>query len=456
MGDTTEVVAKGDSGADWSCIPRSVLKGLTQNGVRPQETELVIPIDLEQATKSKAHTKARCMVKADVTFHLNCAPLRLRNTEWLVVEDDMSKILLGNPLLKALGFDLDAHLETNRDVLHDRAFDTNLLKDVNSAVCLPGKAARFSCYSGMTSASADSDPVDPVATAGAAMGKDSDHDIREAFRTMFKNAKTQGMTDKGLDVAEKLLKEFREIFRIKLGKDGPARIAPMEMKLKTGAKPVRSNQRRYAPAQRAFLSKTIKKLEELGAVRANPTSKWASPALAVPKAGSEEFRFTVDLRRENEQVQPMASSMPHLESRFQTVSGATVFSKIDLCHAYWQIALATESQEIFSIQTPLGIYTPTRLKQGSTDAGNYFQGTTEPLFSQEPILQSKFLQWLDDFMMHTKTEEELLEALRTFFGVCRRYGLKIDALKTDVFGKEANFCGRIFDKDGIRFHPGKF
>jgi hypothetical protein len=37
----------------------------------------------------------------------------------------------------------------------------------------------------------------------------------------------------------------------------------------------------------------IRKLEALGAVCANPTSLWASPALAVPKAGLEGYMFTV-------------------------------------------------------------------------------------------------------------------------------------------------------------------
>jgi hypothetical protein len=193
------------------------------------------------------------------------------------------------------------------------------------------------------------------------------------------------------------------------------------VKLKPGATPVKDTQRRYAPAQRVFLSSTIQKLEALGAVRANPTSQWASAALAVPKPGSEGYRFTVDLRRANSQTEPMASSMPNLESLFQTLQGSKVFAKIDLCHAYWQLALDRICQEIFSIQTPLGIYTPTRLLQGSTDAGNYFQGATAPLFLSSSDLVNRLLQWLDEFLLHAATENGLLKALRAFFQNCREY-----------------------------------
>jgi Reverse transcriptase (RNA-dependent DNA polymerase) len=221
--------------------------------------------------------------------------------------------------------------------------------------------------------------------------------------------------------------EYRNVFRIKLGNDPPAKIPPLVVKVKPGATPVKDTQRRYAPAQRAFLSSTIQKLEALGAVRANPTSQWASAALAVPKPGSEGYRFTMDLRRTNSQTEPMVSSMPNLQYLFQTLQGSKVFAKIDLCHAYWQLALDRICQEIFSIQTPLGIYTPTRLLQGSTNAGNYFyfQGATAPLFLSSSDLVNRLLQWLDDFLLHAATESGFLKALRAFFQICREYGLKV-------------------------------
>jgi hypothetical protein len=43
-------------------------------------------------------------------------------------------------------------------------------------------------------------------------------------------------------------------------------------------------------------------------------------------------------------------------------------AKLDFPQAFWQIALAKESQELFSVQTPLGTFTPTRMLQGSQDA----------------------------------------------------------------------------------------
>jgi hypothetical protein len=178
--------------------------------------------------------------------------------------------------------------------------------------------------------SADADPVDPLPTAGTSMGVDNEQEISVAPNTILDRAKTEGMSKAGSENAPEMLLEYREVFRIKLGNDPPAKFPPFVVKLKPGATPVKNNQQRDAPAQRAFLCSTIQKLEALGAVRANPTSRLESAALAVPKPGSEGYRFTVDLPRENSQTEHMASSMPNLESLFQTLQGSKVFAKIDL------------------------------------------------------------------------------------------------------------------------------
>jgi hypothetical protein len=103
----------------------------------------------------------------------------------------------------------------------------------------------------------------------------------------------------------------------------------------------------------------------------------------------------------------------------------------------------------------LGIYTQTLLLQGGTDAGNYFQGAAAPPFLSNSDLVN-LLQLLDDFLLHAATENGLLKALCAFFQICREYGLRVHALKTNVFMKEATFCGRIFNENGMRFLPSRF
>jgi hypothetical protein len=94
-----------------------------------------------------------------------------------------------------------------------------------------GKAARSS-DTGLQYNTADSDPVPPTETAGAAMGTDSASEIQDAIERMIASAKLNGMSSVGLTRARELLQDFREIFRIRLGSDPPAKIPPLKVQLK--------------------------------------------------------------------------------------------------------------------------------------------------------------------------------------------------------------------------------
>jgi hypothetical protein len=119
--------------------PRGLVPTIIQDGVRISESKLPSTVSLEGAVKN-SHITAKSIFRADLTLQLNCGPLILRQTEFLVLDQGMSEILIGRPLLKAIGFDLETYLETNRDVLNNSTFDANLLNTVNTRSF--GKAAR--------------------------------------------------------------------------------------------------------------------------------------------------------------------------------------------------------------------------------------------------------------------------------------------------------------------------
>eukprot|EP00171_Calliarthron_tuberculosum_P018752 IDg18752t1 len=97
-----------------------------------------------------------------------------------------------------------------------------------------------------------------------------------------------------------------------------------------------------------------------------------------------------------------------------------------------------------SIQTPLGVYTPTRMLQGGSDSGNHFQAVSQDKFESRKI---KMLQWIDDFLLYAKDETDLLKSITDFLSVCEEYRFKgvqydprhFDALlnmKTPTFADE--------------------
>jgi hypothetical protein len=68
-------------------------------------------------------------------------------------------------------------------------------------------------------------------------------------------------------------------------------------------------------------------------------------------------------------------------------------------------------------------------------------------------IREALLQWLDDLLMFTRTEAELLSLLRQFFEICRSFGLKLHPRKCILFARRTRWCGRLIDEAGVRFDP---
>lgn len=71
------------------------------------------------------------------------------------------------------------------------------------------------------------------------------------------------MSSDGVVTVEALLQEYRDIFRIKLGPDPPAKVEPLRIQMRANCKPFRSTQRRYAAPQRDFIASIIKHLTKI-------------------------------------------------------------------------------------------------------------------------------------------------------------------------------------------------
>lgn len=66
------------------------------------------------------------------------------------------------------------------------------------------------------------------------------------------------------------------------------------------------------------------------------------------------------------------------------------------------------------------------------------------------------LQWLDDFLMHAKEEEELFSDIANFLKVCAKVEFKVNPKKSCFFTTKVKLCGRIISSEGIQFDPRNF
>ena len=80
--------------------------------------------------------------------------------------------------------------------------------------------------------------------------------------------------------------------------------------------------------------------------------------------------------------------------------------------------LAPEAQEVFTIVTPDGLFTPTRVPQGVLNATSYFQGVMTDLLRG---LDCKV--WVDDVFYFAEDEISLLCLLDEILGRLETVGL---------------------------------
>ena len=136
-------------------------------------------------------------------------------------------------------------------------------------------------------------------------------------------------------------------------------------------------------------------------------SDWATPiVLVVKKDGTirvcGDFKLTV-----NQATQTEVYPLPRIDELFSSLSGGTVFSTLDLSHAYNQLQLDEEAQELTTINTHRGLYKYTRLPFGVASAPAIFQRTMETLLKDLPIT----CVYIDDILVAGKTPQDHLNNL---------------------------------------------
>jgi Reverse transcriptase (RNA-dependent DNA polymerase) len=142
--------------------------------------------------------------------------------------------------------------------------------------------------------------------------------------------------------------------------------------------------------------------------------------------------------------------MSNLQDDLLDLHGSEVFATLHFCQGYWLIPLHKDSQDCQSFITPDGVYTPTRVRHGTRNATLHLQYV---LVGMMDDIKSNIKVWLDDCLLHTKTDDDLLATLNFVFKNCQEHGLKLHASKCVLFASTVTYSGSLITKDGVRFDP---
>ncbi|KAE8981747.1 hypothetical protein PR001_g23913 [Phytophthora rubi] len=235
------------------------------------------------------------------------------SVECLIIPGSSGEFLLGNDLLLKLGIDVERQIDL---------LAVPLVADENE------------------------DEFDDAEEPTIGETAQHEEDVRAKILELVELAIADGFPREYKKELTRIALRF-DLFRSRLGADPPAKVPPVRIRLKPGAKPYRCKARKYPPEVRRFMEDFNAKLVELGWVYENRESRWACPALPVRKGGGE-FRQTADYKPMNTLVEAIVGIMPDLQTDLEAVKGANFFGLFDFIKGYWQIALAEEFQEMLS------------------------------------------------------------------------------------------------------------
>ena len=318
-------------------------------------------------------------------------------------------LILGSPTLELLGLDVYAGLINKARTRADAS--RNMRSTVNYIACRRVSIPQEDVH--------PEPAVERTVDRGPEMVMEpalEEHERRVALEQAVEVAASNGLDDTQVAQLKQVVLERRwNAFRRALRGDPPAKVEPMRVVLKPNAQPVKARPRGYPPAKAAWLVACVTTLMSLGFVFRNMQAVWASPAMAAPK--KQGYRLVSDYRAVNKQIEKVPGIMPDLEAELGRLRGAGAFATLDFLQCYWQCPSAAEAQEIFTIATPQGLFTPTRVPQGVLNATAYFQATL-----QRELEGLNCMTWVDDILMWGADFDDLLRTIDEVLGRLERWG----------------------------------
>ena len=110
--------------------------------------------------------------------------------------------------------------------------------------------------------------------------------------------------------------------------------------------------------------------------------------------------------------------------------------------------LAANSQELFTFVTQKGLYTPTRMPQGVTNATSYLQGTLERTLGDS--VRRVCLVYVDDAIIWGRNVWELIDHFSWVVKKLMEVGLFVAAHKVTLYAREVKWCGKLYSGMGVR------
>ncbi|XP_075666464.1 uncharacterized protein LOC142636214 [Castanea sativa] len=216
---------------------------------------------------------------------------------------------------------------------------------------------------------------------------------------------------------DSFLQEFEHVFETPTGLL-PLRGHEHPIVLKEGAQPVCQRPYRYPFYQKNEIEKIVKELLSVGSIR-NISSPFASPVLLVRK-GDGSWRMCIDYRALSNITVKDKFPIPVIDELLDEMSGAVIFSKLDLRSGYHQIRMREKDIPKTAFRTHEGHY---------------------EFLVFKPFLRQFVLVFFDDILVYSKSLAEHVIHLRKVLEILATNKLYAKKSKCMFACKEVEYLG---------------
>ena len=150
------------------------------------------------------------------------------------------------------------------------------------------------------------------------------------------------------------------------------------------------------------------------------SSSWGCPAIFVKKK-DDTLRMCVDYRPLNAVTIKNKYPLPRIDTLFDQLASAKVFSKIDLCLGYHQIKIRPQHIPKIAFSTRYGLYEYLVMSFGLTNTPIFFMYLMNSVFM--PELDKFVVVFIDDILIYSKNKEEHAQHLQIVLAQLREHEL---------------------------------
>ena len=177
---------------------------------------------------------------------------------------------------------------------------------------------------------------------------------------------------------------------------------------------------------------------------------WCAPMVVVPKS-NDQVKICVDFTRLNQAVKRERHILPTVDHVLAQMSGATIFSKLDVNSGFHQIKLTEDSKPLTTFITLYGRFCYNRLPFGINSGPEHYQRQLHRVLEN----QQGVVCLMDDIVVYGEDLKEHDERLNQVFRKLSKAKMTLNKEKCQFRKSEISFLGQSVRKNGIKPEPAK-